>query len=67
MGSELAEEFGEAALDLLGPDAALGTGQDVPGGGGFEQALRTAPMYVIGGGSNDVLRGLIARGLGLPT
>ncbi len=67
MGSELAEEFGEAALEILGPAAALGEGvTGVPGGGGFEQGLRTALTYVIGGGTNDVQRGLIARGLGLP-
>jgi alkylation response protein AidB-like acyl-CoA dehydrogenase len=57
-GSELAEDFGEAMLELLGPAAALA--------GPTEEALRMSVMYVVGGGTNDVQRGLIARGVGLP-
>jgi alkylation response protein AidB-like acyl-CoA dehydrogenase len=64
--SELAEEFGRAVLDVLGPRAALDPGAGGADGGAAERALRRAPMYVIGGGTNDVQRGLIARGLGLP-
>lgn len=59
LGGETAEEFGEAALEILGPAAALETAP-------FEYALRLSVMYVVGGGTNDVQRGLIARGLGLP-
>ncbi|MFZ3599313.1 acyl-CoA dehydrogenase family protein [Streptomyces sp. BH104] len=67
MGGELAEEFGEAVLDILGPDAALSTDvAGVPGGGAFEYGLRLSIMYVVGGGTNDIQRGLIARALGLP-
>jgi alkylation response protein AidB-like acyl-CoA dehydrogenase len=67
LGGELAEEFGEAMLDILGPRAALSGGQPgVPGGGAFEYGLRLSIMYVVGGGTNDIQRGLIARGLGLP-
>ena len=67
LGGELAESFGEAMLDILGPRAALsGVGQGVPGGGEFEAGLRLSIMYVVGGGTNDIQRGLIARGLGLP-
>jgi alkylation response protein AidB-like acyl-CoA dehydrogenase len=58
LGGELAEAFGEAMLDILGPRAALA--------GPFEQGLRLSVMYVVGGGTNDIQRGLIARGLGLP-
>jgi alkylation response protein AidB-like acyl-CoA dehydrogenase len=58
MVSELCEDFSEAALRILGPDAALS--------GPVEQALRAAPGYVIGGGTNDIQRNMIARGLGLP-
>jgi alkylation response protein AidB-like acyl-CoA dehydrogenase len=43
-----------------------GDGYQVPGDGYFEYGLRLSVMYVVGGGTNDVLRGLIARGLGLP-
>ncbi|MGW0808989.1 acyl-CoA dehydrogenase family protein [Nonomuraea sp. NPDC002799] len=67
MGGELAEEFGEAVLDILGPQAALSADvPGVPGGGAFEYGLRLSVMYVVGGGTNDIQRGLIARGLGLP-
>lgn len=58
LASELAEDFGSAALEIVGPEAALA--------GPFEHGLRSAPTFVIGGGTNDIQRGLIARGLGLP-
>lgn len=69
MGGDLAEDFGEATLSIFGPVAALsgdGTDTAIPGGGAFEYGLRQSIMYVVGGGTNDVQRGLIARGLGLP-
>jgi alkylation response protein AidB-like acyl-CoA dehydrogenase len=68
MGGDLSEDFGEATLAIFGPAAALsGTGEsEIPGGGAFEYGLRQSIMYVVGGGTNDVQRGLIARGLGLP-
>jgi len=67
LGGELAEEFGESILDLLGPEAALGVPHDgSPVPPTLEYELRLSLMYVIGGGTNDIQRGLIARGLGLP-
>lgn len=69
MGDDLAEDFGEATLSIFGPAAALsgdGTDATIPGGGAFEYGLRQSIMYVVGGGTNDVQRGLIARGLALP-
>ena len=69
MGGDLAEDFGEATLAIFGPAAALSGGLDeneIPGRGAFEYGLRQSIMYVVGGGTNDVQRGLIARGLGLP-
>ncbi len=69
MGGDLAEDFGEATLGIFGPSAALsgdGTNEAIPGGGAFEYGLRQSIMYVVGGGTNDVQRGLIVRGLGLP-
>ncbi|MFI1030201.1 acyl-CoA dehydrogenase family protein [Streptomyces sp. NPDC020951] len=67
LAGELAERFGEAVLDILGPDAALSaSAPGVPGGGAFEYGLRLSIMYVVGGGTNDIQRGMIARGLGLP-
>ena len=69
MGGDLSEDFGEATLAIFGPAAALSGGLNenkIPGGGAFEYGLRQSIMYVVGGGTNDVQRGLIARGLGLP-
>jgi alkylation response protein AidB-like acyl-CoA dehydrogenase len=67
LGGELAEAFGEALLEILGPRGALsGDVPGTPGGGAFEYGLRHSVMYVVGGGTNDIQRGLIARGLGLP-
>ncbi|MES1246476.1 MAG: acyl-CoA dehydrogenase family protein, partial [Actinomycetota bacterium] len=66
-GGETAERLAEAALRILGPDAALQAG--TAGAlldGEVERILRLAPMYVIGGGTNDIQRNLIARSLGLP-
>ncbi|MCL2735176.1 MAG: acyl-CoA dehydrogenase family protein [Propionibacteriaceae bacterium] len=65
LGGELSEEFGEAMLDILGP-AVASSGPGAPGGGEVEHSLRLSIMYVVGGGTNDIQRGLIARGLGLP-
>lgn len=65
---ELMERVGEAALDLLGAGAALSEG--APGAltnGKLEQMLRQAIMMVIGGGTAEIQRTLIAqRGLELP-
>jgi alkylation response protein AidB-like acyl-CoA dehydrogenase len=63
----LSEDFGEAILELLGPVAALGAdAPDVPGGGAFESDLRWSIMQVVGGGTIDIQRNLVARALGLP-
>ena len=65
---ELMERFGESALDILGPRAALSQG--APGAlrnGRYEQNLRHSLMWVISIGTNEIQRSLIAqRALGLP-
>jgi len=65
---ELMERFGEAALELLGPRAALSQGAaGALRGGRYEQGLRHSLMWVISIGTNEIQRSLIAqRGLGLP-
>lgn len=65
LGGELAEEFGESVLQILGPSAAL---REMPGAprADFDYGLRLSVKYVVGGGTNDIQRGLIARNLGLP-
>jgi alkylation response protein AidB-like acyl-CoA dehydrogenase len=65
--SELQERLGQAALDILGTGGTLS--EDAPGApvGGMEQVLRHAIMGMIGGGTNEIQRSIIAqRGLDLP-
>lgn len=67
VASEAYEDLCEAALDILGPRAGLSA--DVPearGRGTFEYGVRIAIKDVVGGGTNDIQRNLIARSLGLP-
>ena len=65
--SELQERLGQAALDILGSGGTLC--EDAPGApvGEMEQVLRHAIMGMIGGGTNEIQRTIIAqRGLDLP-
>ncbi len=66
--SELEERLPGQAMELLGTASTFAPG--VPEAlvdGTFEYALRTSIFKVIGGGSNEIQRTLIAiRGLGLP-
>jgi alkylation response protein AidB-like acyl-CoA dehydrogenase len=65
--SELQERLGEAALDILGTGGLLS--EDAPSApvGEMEQVLRHAIMGMIGGGTNEIQRNVIAqRGLDLP-
>ena len=67
LSTQLLEDFSEAALRILGPAAALGEGvRDVPGGGAFDYNLRLSIMQVVGGGTIDIQRNLVARSIGLP-
>jgi alkylation response protein AidB-like acyl-CoA dehydrogenase len=65
---ELHERFGEAVVDILGPQATVSAGG--PGAiddGRFELQMRMSLMWVISMGTNEIQRNLIAqRGLGLP-
>jgi alkylation response protein AidB-like acyl-CoA dehydrogenase len=65
---DLAERIAEAALDLFGVEAALTDGaEEALLHGEVNQHLRTALMLVIGGGTPEIQRNLIAqRRLGLP-
>jgi alkylation response protein AidB-like acyl-CoA dehydrogenase len=66
---ELMERFGEAALDVLGLEAALSFG--APGAvlrGQLEQKLRYSLMWVISLGTNEIQRTIIAKSaLNLPS
>jgi len=64
---ELQERLGEAALDILGAGGLLG--EDAPSApvAEMEQMLRHSIMGVIGGGTAEIQRNIIAiRGLDLP-
>jgi alkylation response protein AidB-like acyl-CoA dehydrogenase len=66
--SELMERFAELSVELAGARALLSDGE--PGSildGELDRLLRLGPMHVIGGGTNEIQRSLIAlRGLDLP-
>jgi 3-oxo-4-pregnene-20-carboxyl-CoA dehydrogenase beta subunit len=66
--SELHERLGEAAIRWIGPDALLaGTAPGSVLAGTIAHELVMGIMYVVGGGSNDIQRNIIAqRGLRLP-
>jgi len=66
--SQLGQRIANAALDLLGPDAALKPGQDeAPVGGRYERSYRYTVVDTIGGGTSEVQKNIIARrALGLP-
>ncbi len=67
MATELAEDLNAAAISLLGPDSLVGFGVNAAVGDGcFEEGLRSSIMGVIAGGTGDIQRNLIARGMGLP-
>jgi alkylation response protein AidB-like acyl-CoA dehydrogenase len=65
--SELQERLGEAALDILGAGGLLSEESESAPVGTMEQVLRHSIMGMIGGGTNEIQRNVIAqRGLGLP-
>ncbi|ORW53855.1 acyl-CoA dehydrogenase [Mycobacterium paraense] len=67
--SELRQRIADLALDLLGPDGLLAhRGEGAPLSGKFERLYRAAPLMRFGGGTNEVLRDIIAqRGHGMPS
>ncbi len=65
--SELQERLGQAALDILGTGGLLSQDCESAPLGEMEQLLRHAIMGMIGGGTNEIQRNIIAqRGLDLP-
>ncbi len=67
--SELRQRIADVALDLLGPDGLLAhRSVEAPMAGRFERLYRAAPLMRFGGGTNEVLRDVIAqRGRGMPS
>jgi alkylation response protein AidB-like acyl-CoA dehydrogenase len=66
--SEVNVRLVDAAFDLMGDASILvGSDRDVIDGGTWQDDLLYARTYTIAGGSNEILRNMIAeRGLGLP-
>jgi len=66
--SQLGQRIANAALDLIGPDAALKPAQEeAPVNGRYERSYRYTVVDTIGGGTSEVQKNIIARrGLGLP-
>lgn len=62
LSGDLAEHFARVAVDVVGLPSLNSRSTTHR----FDELLRLAPMYVIGGGTNDIQRGIIARSLGLP-
>jgi 3-oxocholest-4-en-26-oyl-CoA dehydrogenase alpha subunit len=67
--SELRQRIADLAIDLLGPDGLLAyRSQGAPLDGKFERLYRVSPLMRFGGGTNEVLRDVIAqRGHGMPS
>jgi 3-oxocholest-4-en-26-oyl-CoA dehydrogenase alpha subunit len=67
--SELRQRIADLALDVLGPDGVLAhRSENAPLAGKFERLYRAAPLMRFGGGTNEVLRDIIAqRGHGMPS
>ncbi len=65
--SELQQRLGQAALDILGTGGLLSEDAGSAPVGEMEQVLRHSIMGMIGGGTNEIQRNVIAqRGLDLP-
>ena len=67
--TELRARLANTAMDLLGRYGALSreTGALAPAEGRMEWAFRIAPIFRFGGGTNEIMRDIIAAaGLGLP-
>ncbi len=67
--SELRQRIADLAIDLLGPDGLMAhRGDGAPLGGFFERFYRVSPLMRFGGGTNEVLRDVIAqRGHRMPS
>ena len=68
-GTELRSELANAAMDLLGRSGALSaeSGERAPLQGRAEWTFRLSPIFRFGGGTNEIMRDIVAAaGLGLP-
>jgi alkylation response protein AidB-like acyl-CoA dehydrogenase len=67
--SELRQRIADLAIDVLGPDGLRAyRSPGAPEGGRFERLYRVSPLMRFGGGTNEVLRDVIAqRGHGMPS
>jgi alkylation response protein AidB-like acyl-CoA dehydrogenase len=67
IATPLQEDFCTGAIQILGPLATLGgSAAGTISSGAFDYNLRNSIKQVVGGGTIDIQRNLIARSLGLP-
>ncbi|MBO3681294.1 acyl-CoA dehydrogenase family protein [Streptomyces sp. NEAU-YJ-81] len=67
IATPLQEDFCTGAIQILGPVATLGgSAAGTISDGAFDYNLRNSIKQVVGGGTIDIQRNLIARSLGLP-
>ncbi len=67
IATPLQEDFCTGAIQILGPLATLGgSAAGTISNGAFDYNLRNSIKQVVGGGTIDIQRNLIARSLGLP-
>ena len=67
--TELRTRLADTAMDLLGRYGALSkrSGALAPAEGRMEWAFRISPIFRFGGGTNEVMRDIVAAaGLGMP-
>lgn len=63
LGADFEQRMPELARAVAGPGAALGTGGDF--GALYQAVLQLAPAFSLRGGTKEIVRGIMARGLGL--
>ena len=65
--ADLEVELGEIAMEIVGSSASIREGEGTPGGGRWQSFALSWPEVVIGGGTPNIQRNIIAeRILGLP-
>lgn len=65
IGTNFEREIVEVARRLIPPEIRLGDPAYARFNAALEHALLSSPQYTIRGGTREILRGIIARGLGL--
>jgi hypothetical protein len=65
MGNSLDQEVPEIAKEIMSEERRAALEADDPFNVLFERAVYNSPSYTIRGGTREIIRGVIAKGLGL--